>query len=307
MVRLDGQCDPHKCAALAANSELRQEDRAPPSRLLSDAQFAELRAHLPPLAGRDAECRAWLDRIREVVRQDSLQMAQQPSRREVHAGLAALQQLVRDFLERVAVLGSLPDWQVEQASMAPDGPLNVFCAMPTALYHFARCARHQAECSSGLDAHLVAFAAAAVDLADGLKWADVVSQGKASDALPQTGDYAVRSWADVVRIAQRLDVALGAALKTSKRCGGPVPKRIMVQAVVWLAKLWEYYGGEFTHNPYVGTRYDGEPQTPAGHFVVKFLGTCDSGLFATAVSQFIAQAVASRNRRRRQLSGVTSS
>ncbi|WLA76850.1 hypothetical protein [Bradyrhizobium diazoefficiens] len=265
MVRLDGfgQVGP-----LACDSEQRQEGCAAPRGLLSDADFAELRAHLPQLAGRHAECRAWLDHIGQVVRQDRLQAAQQPSRREVHEALAAMRRRARGFLQSVPALGPLPDWRAEQAPMAPDGPLNVFCAMPEALYGFASCARQEASCSNGPAAHLMAFAEAADHLADSLKWADFVSQGKASDALPQSGDYALRGLADAVRIAQRLDVALESALERSKKCGGPVPKRVMVQAVVWLAELWERYGGEFTHTPYVKTRYDGAPQTHPGRFVV---------------------------------------
>ncbi|RZN08873.1 hypothetical protein CWO91_20620 [Bradyrhizobium genosp. SA-3] len=308
MVQLEDKVDPRGGAELAHDSEHRKDDHAPPRGLLSDAEFNELRAHLPQLAGREADCRACLDHIGHVVRQDLLQMAQQPSRREVHVALAAMRRRARGFLQSVAAVGPLPDWRAEPAPTAPDGPLNVFCAMPDALYGLASCARQQAQCSDGPTAHLMAFAEAADHLADGLKWADFVSQGKASDALPQTADYALRSLADAVRIARRLDVALEAALKRSKKCGGPVPKRIMVQAVVWLAELWECYGGEFTHTPYIKTRYDGAPQTPAGHFVVKFLRMCDPSLCATTVSQFIAHAVAFRNRRRRHLAaGVTSS
>jgi hypothetical protein len=300
MVRLDDWRNPDG-AELARDSEQREEDHAPAGGPLSDAQWAELRAHLPPLAGRDAECRAWLDHIRYVVRQDRLQTAQQPRRREVHEALAALRRRVRDFLETLAALGPLPDWREEQSPLAPDGPLNVLCAMPEALYGCASWARQQARCSNGLTARLTAVAQAADHLADGLKWADFVSKGKASDALPQTGDYGVRNLADAVHIAQRLDVALESALQRSKKRGGPVPKRVMVQAVVWLAELWEYYGGDFTHTPYIKTHYDGAPQTPTGHFVVKFLRMCVPSLLATTVSQFMADAIAFSNRRRQQL------
>lgn len=159
------------------------------------------------------------------------------------------------------------------------------------LYGFASRARHEAKCNDRPAAQLVAFAAAADRLAWELKWGDVAPQAKISKALPPTYDYAVSSLADAVQIAQRLELALGSALAHSKKCGGPVPRRIMRDAVVRLAELLEYYGGRFTHNPRIKTQYEGRPQTAAGHFVFEFLYMCDSSIIETAVSQFMAQAV----------------
>lgn len=133
-----------------------------------------------------------------------------------------------------------------------------------------------------------------------LKWLDFVSQHLLSNALRQTNDYAVRGLADAVRIALRLEHAATSALESRNKRGGPRPKRMMIQAVVWLAELWEYYGGTFTHNPREKTEYKGQPQSPAGQFVTKFLKLCDSEITLTAPSQFMAAAVAFRNRRQRQ-------
>lgn len=298
MVRLDGfgKADQHDTRELACRSEQRQDDGAAQGFLLNNAQFAALSAHLSQLAGHEEQCRAELNDVREIVLQDRLQADQQPSRREVHEEMAKMLRLARDFLERGVALGLRPDWRVETPSSEPEGPLSAFRLLPEALYDFASRARREAKCCDAPAAQLLAFAAAADRLAWELKWGDVVPQDKASQALPQTGDYAVRSLADAVRIAQRLDLALGAALATSKKRGGPVPKRIMKQAVVWLADLLETYGGKFSHNPRVRSDYVGRPQTPAGQFVFKFLKMCDSAIAETTVSQFMAEAVKFRNR-----------
>ncbi|WP_409192583.1 hypothetical protein [Bradyrhizobium sp. RDM4] len=179
--------------------------------------------------------------------------------------------------------------------------------LPETLYGFAARARHEAKYNGAPSAHLDAFAEAADGLAPVLKWLDFVSQDLLSSALPQTNDYAVRSVADAVRIAQLLDGAAATALEKSKKRGGPMPKRVMKQAVIWLAELWEHYGGEFTHNPRIKTDYKGRPQTPAGQFAFKFLKMCDSSIRETTVSQFMAEAVKFRNRPPQLAAGETSS
>ena len=253
--------------------------------------------HFPQLAGREEQCRAELDEVREIVLQDLLQASQQPSRREVQEDLTQMLHLARGFLENAEALGPLPDWS-QIPSSEPEGPLSAFRMLPEALYNFAARARRESKCDDAPAAQLLAFAAAADDLAWELKWGDVVAQEKIANALPPTFDYAVSSLADAFRIARRLDVALGSALKQSKKCGGPVPRRTMKDATVRLADLLEYYGGKFTHNPRVKTEYKGRPQTAAGHFVFKFLKTCDSSIAETTVSQFMAEAVRFRRRRR---------
>ena len=205
----------------------------------------------------------------------------------------------RVFLECAATIGPR-DWRAEALAIEPEGPLSgVFCTFPEVLDGFASHARFEAKHCDALSLQLAAFAEAADRLAQFLKWRNFVSD-KACKALPQTNDYAVRSLADAVRIAQRLDVALGMALEQSKKCGGPVPKPIMTHAAVWLADLLEDYGGEFTHNPRIKTHYEGRPQTPAGRLAFKFLHMCDASIKETAVSQLMAEAVKIRNRRRRQ-------
>lgn len=308
MVRLDGfgKVDQHDTLELACRSEQqRQDDEAARGFLLNNTQVAALNVHLPRLAGYEEQCRAELNDVREIVLQELLQADQQPSRRQVHEDMAKMLRLVRGFLELAAALGPIPDWCVEIPSSEPEGPLSTFRILPEALYSFASRAEREAKCCDAPAAQLLAFAAAADRLAWELKWGDVVFQGKVSKALLHTYDYAVNSLADAVRIAQRLDVALGSALKQSKRCGGPVPRRTMKYATVRLADLLEYYGGKFTHNPRIKTEYKGRPQTAAGQFVFKFLKMCGSSIAETTVSQFMAEAV--RFRRRRRQSGKTSS
>ncbi|MCP3472114.1 hypothetical protein NLM33_17495 [Bradyrhizobium sp. CCGUVB1N3] len=284
-------------------------DRGRQGFLLNLAQLSDLMEglRLPRLPGHELECRAWLNRIRDIVLKDCLQTDQQPTRREVHAALAELRKQTLLFLACAATIGPR-EWRADAAAIAPEGPLNVFCMLPEALYGFAAHARFEARCSAApLGMQLLAFAEAADGLAQGLKWLDFVAQDKAFKALPQTSDYAVGNLADAVRIAQRLDPALEHALETSKKHGGPEPKRIMKQAVVWLAELLDYYGGTFTHNPRIKTEYKGRPQTPAGQFVFRFLKLCDSSITETAVSQFMAEAIEFRNQQRRLATEETSS
>jgi hypothetical protein len=305
MVRLDrARYDRRSFDFTRHPPEKRRTDRGRQGFRLSGAQFADLLASVRPpgLAGHHREFRAQLNHIREIVLQDCLQMDQQPSRSEVRVALVQVRKQTRVFLECAATIGPR-DWRAEARAIEPEGPLNVFCAMPEVLYDFASHARFEAKHCDAPGLQLVAFAEAADRLAQLLKWLDFVSKDKASRALPQTADYAVQSLADAVRIAQRLDVALGMAIEQSKKCGGPVPKRIMKHAVVRLADLLEYYGGEFTHNPRVKTHYDGRPHTPAGRLAFIFLHMCDASIMETAVSQFMADAVAFRNRRRRQSAG----
>ncbi|MBP0113866.1 hypothetical protein [Bradyrhizobium vignae] len=178
--------------------------------------------------------------------------------------------------------------------------------LPETLDAFAERARREAKRSGAPTAQLAAFAEAAERLAMALKWLNFVSQDLLSNALRQTNDYAVRSVADAVRIALRLDDAATKALENRNKRGGPRPKRMIVQVVVWLAELWEYYGGKFTHNPRIKTDYKGQPQTAAGQFVAKFLEMCGFGTPDTAPSQFMAAAVAFRYRRRRQAAAAPS-
>jgi len=297
MVRLDrARYDRRTFDFTCPPPEKRRSDRGRQGFRLRNVQFADLLAgvHLPGLAGHEREFRAWLNYIRETVLQDCLQTDQQPNRSDVRAALDEVRTQTRVFLECAAAIGPR-DWRAEATE--PEGPLSgVFCTFPDVLDGFASHARFEAKHCDALSLQLAAFSEAADRLAQLLSL-NFVSD-KAYRALPQTNDYAVRSLADAVRIAQRLDVALGMALEQSKKCGGPVPKPIMTLAVVWLADLVEYYGGEFTHNPRIKTDYKGRPQTPAGRLAFKFLHMCDASIKETAVSQLMAKAVKIRNRRR---------
>jgi hypothetical protein len=279
------------------------KDRGKQGFLLSDAQFAELTEglDLPYLSGKEQEVRAQLNSIREFVLKDCLQTDQQPRRAEVHKALAETGQQVRGLLDCAANFGYLPNWFADESSLEPEGPLfGVFCKLPEKLYAVAVRARYEAYMCKGGSDQLIAFAEAADGLARSLKWLDFVSQHKVHKQLHQTYDYSVRSMADAVRIAQRLELAVGSALETSKKKGGPDSQDVLKLAVIWLGDLIEHYGGKFTHNPRVKTEYDGRPHTQAGKFAFKFLRMCDSSITETDVSQFMAEAIKFRNRNRRR-------
>ncbi|WLA79953.1 hypothetical protein [Bradyrhizobium elkanii] len=269
--------------------------------LLTDAQFECLIEDLalPLLAGRAVEFRAGLDQIREFLRQDGMQGAQEPSRAEVHKALDQVGRQVRCCLAYLKATQLA--WDADDCPTESHGPLSAFSQFPRALHHLAERARRETK-SSLAQAQILALADAARRLADHLRMLDFVSQHKIWRELPQTTDYSVLCTADVARIGKRLEEAIEAALRTSKRRGGPRPKTAQRQAVIWLGQLFEQYGGKFTHTPYLGLVYDGKLHTPAGRFVLKFLRTCDPSITERAVSNLMAYAIRSRNPDRRRLS-----
>ncbi|MBP0113865.1 hypothetical protein [Bradyrhizobium vignae] len=94
-----------------------------------DAEFYELIKGMPlARAGRESECRARLNAIGEALRRDNLQQEERPRWAEVHKALAEVRCRARAFMGCAANLVPLPDWAAEQSSLAPEGPLNVFCA-----------------------------------------------------------------------------------------------------------------------------------------------------------------------------------
>jgi hypothetical protein len=167
MVRLDRyvELDDAK-AEPSAPSDQSGDRRQHQGFLLADAQFDDLikDLDLPLLDGREAKFRMQLNDPREVILQDRLQRAQLPSRAEVHKALAEVRKQTRVFLECAATIGPR-DWRAEARAIEPEGPLNVFCAIPEALYGFASHARFEAKHCDALSLQLVAFAEAADRLA----------------------------------------------------------------------------------------------------------------------------------------------
>jgi len=305
MVRLDGYARPDDALGeLDSHSEPAGDQRQALHRPLTGVRCDDLikDLDLPLLGGHRTECHDWLNWIREVVLTDCLRRSRQPTRAEIHEALDQTGQLLRHFVN--ASEQRRADWIAEESSILAPGPLTVFWLFPRrlrALADFAKMKARQADI-----AELVILAKAADRLADVLMLLDGASSDKISRELPQAYDYEVRHLVDAVRIAQRLERATRTALETSKKRGGPLPQPTMVQAVIWLAELVERYGGTFTHNPYVGTAYDGSPQTPAGLFVLNFMWTCKPPLSATpqTVSNWMAAAIESRNRGRRPQSEI---
>jgi hypothetical protein len=278
MVRLDGYARPDDALGeLDSHSEPAGDQRQALHRPLTGVRCDDLikDLDLPLLGGHRTECHDWLNWIREVVLTDCLRRSRQPTRAEIHEALDQTGQLLRHFVN--ASEQRRADWIAEESSILAPGPLTVFWLFPRrlrALADFAKMKARQADI-----AELVILAKAADRLADVLMLLDGASSDKISRELPQAYDYEVRHLVDAVR---------------------------MVQAVIWLAELVERYGGTFTHNPYVGTAYDGSPQTPAGLFVLNFMWTCKPPLSATpqTVSNWMAAAIESRNRGRRPQSEI---
>ncbi|MET4604148.1 hypothetical protein ABIB90_003634 [Bradyrhizobium sp. JR4.1] len=299
MVRLEGYASPDDALGeLDSHSEPAGDQRQALHRPLAGAQCDDLikDLDLPLLDGHRTECHDWLNWIREDALRECLRRSQQPTRAEIHEALDQTGQLLRHFVD--ASEQRHADWIVQESPILAPGPLTVFWLFPRRLRTLADYAKKKARHAD--IAELVVLANAADRLADVLMLLDWASSDKISRELPEAYDYEVRHLVDAVRIAQRLEHATRTALETSKKRGGPLPQPTMVQVVIWLAELVERYGGTFTHNPYVGTAYDGSPQTPAGLFVLNFMWTCKPPLSASpqTVSNWMAAAIKWRNRAR---------
>jgi hypothetical protein len=85
------------------------------------------------------------------------------------------------------------------------------------------------------------------------------------------------------------------ALRAGKQKSGPrIPTHVQ-RTVVKLASLYEEFTGErFSHNPKQLTKYDGEPHSRAGGFIVAFFEIVDPGIRPTSLSTAMASIVKSR-------------
>ena len=92
--------------------------------------------------------------------------------------------------------------------------------------------------------------------------------------------------------------AAQAALKVGKQKSGPRALAHLQRTVLELANLYEEVTGKcFSHNPRVRTKYDGEPHSSAGHFIVEFFKIVDSEIPPTSISTALAKAVKARPQR----------
>jgi hypothetical protein len=302
MVRLNGYGkEDDRTVGLCRSSDADLKDRGRQGFLLSEAQRNDLidGIELPRLS-EFSETRFWaqLNFVRERVLKDCLRHDQQPSRAQVHKGMAELLRLIRDFHQRLAPIGALPNWSTDTICIASEGLAGVFYGLPEQLYQFASHARHEGKTRQHAD--YLALAEAADRLAQHFKYLDFEAKDKIFDALPRTSDYRVRSLTDAIHIVQTLEITVADVLEQSKKIGGPPPKTAMRHVVVLLGDLIEACGGKFTHTPRLKGHYDGRPHTPAAQFVFKFLKMCDSRIIETAVSQLMANAIEYRNERDRQ-------
>lgn len=269
--------------------------------LLSDDQFASLIRSFPGRRdGHEIELRRQFDWVRELILQDRRRRARQPSRPQIHAALDHIGGHVRHFLDCAEKLDF--DWLAEDSPTEPARALSVSYLFPSRLRALADSARRGAGLAG--NAELLMLADAADRLALYLTLLDEPSWSGIFRHLPNTCDYAVRQFADAVRIAQRVELATRAALATSKKRGGPLPQPMLLHAVISLGELVERYAGTFTHNPYLGLEYKGKVNTPAGHFIMKFLQTCDPSITEQTVCSLMATAIKWRNRTRDRKSEI---
>jgi len=301
MVRLPGYGkEDDRTVGLSRSCDGDLKDRGQQGFLLSEAQRTYLIDGLElPRLSESSEQLFWaeLNFCRESVLKDCLRNDQQPSRAQVHKGMAEVLRLIRDFHQRLAQIGPLPDWSSDTACVPSEGLAGVFCSLPEQLYQLACYSRYEAKTRQ--DARYLVLAESADRLAQHFKYLDSESKDKTFDALPRTSDYRVRSLTDALHIVQTLETAITGALEQSKKIGGPRAKTGMLQAVISLGDLIEAYGGKFTHTPRVKGQYDGRLHTPAAGLVFRFLRLCDSRVTETAVSQLMADAIEYRNDRDR--------
>lgn len=278
---------------------------APVSFLLSNDQFNDLMRAFPGPSrdGHEVDIRKELDGLRELILKEDKRLAQQPSRAQIHAALDQFACLVCEFLNCAQKVDF--DWGAQNPPIEPAGPLSLAYSFPSRLRALAGSARQAG------NAELIMLADAADRLAQYLTLLNEpaqhrIFQDKTFRDFPNPCHYEVREFADAMRIAHQLKRATRSALETSKKCGGPLPRPMLLYAVISLGELIERYGGRFTHNPYLGLEYKGTPQTAAGQFVLNFLRTCVRSITAPSVCSLMAAAIERRNRTRDRKSGIRS-
>ncbi|MCK1718710.1 hypothetical protein [Bradyrhizobium sp. 141] len=273
--------------------------------LLSNDQFNDLMRAFPGPSrdGHEIDIRKELDWLRELILKEDRGLAQQPSRAQIHAGLARFAFLVCEFLNCAQRVDF--DWLAENPPIEPAGPMSLAYSFPSRLRALAGSARQAG------NAELIMLADAADHLAQYLTLLNEpaqhrIFQDKTFRDLTNPCHYEVREFADAVRIAQQLEGATRSALESSKKRGGPLPRPMLLYAVISLGELIERYGGTFTHSPYLGLEYKGTPQTAAGQFVLNFLQSCVPSITAQNVCSLMAAAIERRNRTRDRKSGIRS-
>ncbi|WP_370142962.1 hypothetical protein [Bradyrhizobium yuanmingense] len=265
--------------------------------LHSDDAFGTLMRLFPGRVqgGHAADIRKELDRIRELILTDERRRAQQPSRAQIHVALDEIARPIRQFLDCAQKVDF--DWLANYPPTEPAGPLSIAYSFPSRLRALADSARQVGQ------AELLMLADAADGLAAELTMLNEPAQSMIFRQLSNAWDYEVRQFSDAVRIAQQLELAARTALQTAKKSGGPLPRPMLLYAVISLGDLVERCRGTFTHNPYLGLEYKGEVNTPAGHFVLHFLQGC-LPITEQTVCSLMAAAIKRRNRIRDRKSEV---
>jgi hypothetical protein len=123
---------------------------------------------------------------------------------------------------------------------------------------------------------------------------DHASQADAISRLPWTREYGMDTFAEVVRLTQKLGGAFSEALAAGRRRSGPRAFHELCQAVAWLREIYERCGGKFTHTPREKTHYDGTPHSAAGRFVLDFFAMCDPELRVQSISSAMATVISGR-------------
>jgi hypothetical protein len=271
-----------------------------PGCALSDAQFDVLARHLkipePTLA---VKVRARIDFIRRFYLRSRLYEAERPTQAERNAALTVVSDRVEAFRAAMAALGRVPERVVSEVSPIEDpSPFRIFMTFPQRLRVLAGIAAEHAAPTQRRDRHRAAFLAlshSAAALADALSLLDHASREDVVNHLPWAQDYEMDCFADMARLAPRLDAAVSEALAAGRKRGGPLPFHELPQTVAWLRAVYKGCGGRFTHTPRVKTAYDGTPHSAAGQFVLEFFKICDPTLRAHSISSAMAQVV-SRSR-----------
>jgi hypothetical protein len=268
--------------------------------LLSDAQFKRLAAHLkvtePTLV---AEVREHLDVICKFYLRGRLYEAASPTQAERNAALAVVKDHIGAFCAAVDALEPLPEWSLLEPNAIEDpSPFCMFMSLPERLCVVADIALESVTPTQSADgdqaARLRALSERAMVLAAVLCHLDHASQADVISRLPWTREYDMDTFAEVVRLTQKLGDAVSEALAAGRRRGGPHPFHELCQAVAWLREVYEHCGGAFTHTPRAKTDYDGTPHSAAGRFVLDFFAICDPELRVQSISSAMAAVISGR-------------
>jgi hypothetical protein len=268
--------------------------------MFTDDQFSHLAEHLhitdPNLL---AGVRDRLDFIREFYLTGRIYRKATPSQRARNAALSILNTRIEKFLTMVALLEPHPNWSVaEQEPIEGPSPIRIFMSFPQRLTMLASVAVAIAKNISdqSYDSVLLLYLSnTAAALADTLFLLDHASRADVIGCLPWTRDYDMGSFSEVVGMARRLGQAVGVALASGRKRGGPTPFPELLQTVAWLGKVFESCGGRVTHTPRLKTEYDGIPHSAAGCFLIVFFEICDKSLPSPTICSALEAVIRNRN------------